>query len=173
MKKVLITLIVLAFVAAPVAAAELSSGCDAKLEPADAFALSLAAGDGSELVVEAAGKSGKPSISTRATCIADCGPYADVGCTGKGTCIAVDRDCSVGQGGYASCSTTTTYCPACECIDGQTRSVGTSECCCNYSNPTNPRAQKKVLDQVCSNGVWVTTGFACDGQYCSGPSCPL
>lgn len=48
------------------------------------------------------------------------------------------------------------------CMNGQTRWVPTSQCCCN--------GKKKELRQTCSNGRWVTTGSACIGLFCS-PNC--
>ncbi|MCG8462365.1 MAG: hypothetical protein MI919_39275, partial [Holophagales bacterium] len=86
----------------------------------------------------------------RVTCTADCGSAPDVTCSTSGSCTAVDRNCGVGEPGHVTCGASTTYCPACQCTNGQVRYYSTSACCCRSATavfgPT-PRAPGTLSDE--------------------------
>lgn len=95
--------------------------------------------------------------------IADCGEYTDVSCASDvngTTCQAVDRDCSIGQRGYVRCGSSYTYCPVCPiCTEGTYRWVTSRACCEDGSR------MKKILQERCSGGRWVSTGaWTCGGK---------
>lgn len=100
-----------------------------------------------------------PSEMTICSAIADCGTYPDVSCatdTNGATCQAVDRNCAIGERGYARCHTTYTYCPVCPptCTEGATRWVLTGNCC-YYGGGEKEQEQ-------CISGVWQPLGnFKC------------
>ncbi len=96
-----------------------------------------------------------PFVRCSATAL--CTPYASVSCSnGSGTCVAVDRNCGVGQRGYVTCNGATTYCPICGCPEGEYQWVW-GGCCGGGKN--------KSREQVCQNGVWVNTGvIECEGS---------
>lgn len=54
---------------------------------------------------------GGPQTNSSCTASANCGGSPPVGCSGSGTCKAVDQNCSVGQQGYVMCDSVVTYCP--------------------------------------------------------------
>lgn len=99
-------------------------------------------------------------IPRRCVSTANCSPYTNVSCSsGTGTCVAVDRNCSIGQRGYVNCNGVTTFCPACDaCIEGSLRNVLTGECCDNGS--------KEKQQQQCINGAWIPTGVYTCGGIC-------
>jgi len=167
MRKTLFLVALVALLATPLAAAD--GGCGSADAP---VTLGQTVFNTLPLASDASIDPEANPIGSRATCTADCYPFTDVTCSAGGTCTAVDRNCGVGEPGHVTCGSQTTYCPACQCTDGQVRYTGSSECCCNYDDPDNPRAQKKVIEETCINGVWQVTDVACDGQYCSG-FCPV
>ena len=56
-------------------------------------------------------------VPTKSSCTASCGSGAmPVGCSGSGSCSAVDRDCGSNERGHVTCNGVTTYCSAsCSC----------------------------------------------------------
>lgn len=51
-------------------------------------------------------------VAARAFCSADCQGAGTASCSGA-TCRATNRDCSVGQPGFARCNNTTYFCDPC------------------------------------------------------------
>lgn len=51
-------------------------------------------------------------VATKAFCSADCQGAGSASCSGP-TCTAVNRNCAVGQPGYARCGKTTFFCSPC------------------------------------------------------------
>jgi hypothetical protein len=51
-------------------------------------------------------------LPTKSLCSADCLGAGTASCSGS-SCDAVDRNCSLGQQGYAHCGSTYSYCNAC------------------------------------------------------------
>ena len=131
---------------------------------------------------EASGTAGGNATEGTCTSTANCGQSSPVSCTSSestGVCSAgVDQNCGAGQQGYAECDGARTYCPACGCTEGATRSLPGTGCCCGglFSddpseqnlNPGDYWPQHLRLFDTCIHGAWVTTGSACDGGACAG-----
>ena len=101
-------------------------------------------------------------------CFEDCDALPDISCSGN-TCIAVNRNCSIGERGYVTCDGNTTYCsqpcgdPPPECEEDDFRIVRTGQCCdCQYGGEV-------AHFQQCQNGQWVTQSTNC----APSSSCPL
>jgi hypothetical protein len=78
----------------------------------------------------------RPSVGTKSTCTATCWNVSQVSCSGT-DCSAVNSNCSTGQRGYCSSSTSgTVYCPACPppCTATATCRSGGSRSCTGYNN---------------------------------------
>lgn len=100
---------------------------------------------------------GLGDFQEQATCTAQCDPHADQMCSGT-SCSAVNRNCSIGQRGYAVCDGIYHYCPVCptgECEEDDVRTVSTGTCC----PPPDGGLLKEV--QQCQDGEWVTGGYFC------------
>lgn len=100
----------------------------------------------------------------RATCTADCSPYASVTCsyTPPTSCVAVDRNCGAGQTGYVRCGTGPyIFCdPPCpECTNGQIQWIPTGGCCQDLTEKDKYK---------CINEQWVYQGTFCKVPLC-GP----
>ena len=175
-KPLLISLVGLAWLAAGLSLADDLPAPGDGDRPAEAAA--LAAQLPSMLAVEApetCNVSAADSLDSgilRVTCTADCGSAPDVSCSTSGSCNAVDRNCGAGEPGHVTCGASTTYCPACQCTNGQVRYYTTSSCCCDYTVDWAPKNRRKVIQETCVNGFWVYSGFSCSGQNCPG-ICPL
>ena len=101
-------------------------------------------------------------------CQADCGTYTDVSVSCSGTCVAVDRNCAVGERGYViDCNHNYTYCPPCGCNAVANCTQGPDVACSGSSNCV-------AVDQNCNYGQ---QGYVqCDSGpklYCTAcPYCP-
>ena len=101
-------------------------------------------------------------IATTVWCTADCGPYADVTCSGT-VCNAVDRSCQA-EPGHVTCDGNTFYCAACtvECTEGTFKTVTTGPTCSCEDGQSTPKDRYK-----CIGGEWVY-----QFSFCGGPFCP-
>jgi|tagenome__1003787_1003787.scaffolds.fasta_scaffold20820785_1 hypothetical protein len=104
-------------------------------------------------------------ITTKATCIADCGDLnAPVQCNANNTCTAVDQatTCPMSPG-YVQCdSQDPISCAAC-CTENTIRNVTTGETCSCPDGQSTPKDRYK-----CIGGLWVYQFSFCGGPFCPG-----
>ncbi len=101
------------------------------------------------------------SITPKATCTADCGPYSPVSCTGN-VCDAANRSCSA-ERGHVTCDGNTIYRPVCACTEGQIKNVTTGPTCGCEDGTSTPKDRYK-----CIGGEWVY-----QFSFCGAPFCPI
>jgi hypothetical protein len=103
----------------------------------------------------------KPGSGVKAMCIAHCGTYPDVSCSGT-TCSAADRSCSA-ERGHVTCGTTTIYCPVCPCTEGQSKTVIAGPTCGCEGGLSTLRDHYQ-----CIGGEWVYQSSYCGAPFCTG-----
>jgi hypothetical protein len=107
-------------------------------------------------------------LRVKSLCTTFCGPFPSVSCSAF-NCIAVPRNCGIGQPGYVQCNGVRTTCTSCEgeCTAGQFKFEYTADCCCNYDDPDDPVKYRKLLRYECVDGQWQYHSIDCG----SGPLC--
>lgn len=115
----------------------------------------------------------KETESTRANCSERCPDGSLLSCTGAAECSAKRRDCALGEPGHVICDGIKKSCSPCACLEGSTRPLPTSICCCNYDFGT-PFTASLIYIQTCVNGTWTITDSTCGGANCNSTEpCPL
>jgi hypothetical protein len=103
---------------------------------------------------------------------ADCLPFSQQSCIGTGTCVGVDRNCTVGERGYVTCNGSTTYCAGpccaqdgvceygygCGCTDEDCCSLGA---CQGHPNCPLPPCECSEVTNCQSNRDCCTPGSIC------------